>query len=94
MAPSRNSASTPSSTGRSTSRWATNAFNWIALDVGANPLYDVGSEYDVAFVAQLDATAASLGLFGADYAAAGVGKRTMIIEPVKLQVGDTVAPSP
>ena len=68
------------------------AFSWYALDMGtlsesetftANP----DGTYDIELWAELDAQAANLSGFGADYAAAAVGKRTLIVEPVKFPTG-------
>jgi hypothetical protein len=58
-----------------------NAFNWIAVDFGG------GSDpHEVQVFAELSAS--NVGEEAS--ARAGIGHRTLVIEPIKLQNGDTV----
>ena len=68
------------------------AFNWYALNMGdlaTDPNYVAADDglYHIYLKGELDAKRHNLTGFGADYAAAAVGKRTLIIEPVKFPTG-------
>ena len=58
-------------------------------DLADNPDYEASYDgmYHIVLKAELDAKRANLSGFGADYAAAAVGKRTLIVEPVKFPSG-------
>lgn len=64
------------------------AFNWYALDIDtAYGSPDTDGYHHIVLWGELDAKKHNLAGFGADYAAAAVGKRTLIIEPVKFPTG-------
>lgn len=59
---------------------AANAFNWIAVDFGGGSV-----PHDVVVHAELSGTSTANAS-----AQAGIGHRTLVVEPVKLAKGDTV----
>lgn len=55
-----------------------NGFNWVVLDAGS-------ATHDVEVIAQLETEVTGLGM-----AQAGIGKRTLVIDPVRFPVGTTI----